>query len=214
MRSSAGSLGSAIASRQSNGGGKSAGRTVTTALLHELRQFRKDLVQVADDAEVGELEDRRVAVLVDRDDGSGALHADLVLDRAGDADRDVELRRHRLPGLADLCRVRVPARVDDRARGGDGTAERLGELLDELEVLGAAEPATAGDDHVGVLDRRAFALGVRLLDHRRLRREVLELDLHVLDLRLAAGLLRVESARAEEGDARRDFQPTSTMTES
>ena len=58
------------------------------------RQLRDDLVQVADDAEIGELEDRRVAVLVDRDDRPGALHADLVLDRAGDADGDVQLRRH------------------------------------------------------------------------------------------------------------------------
>ena len=36
-------------------------------------------------AEVGELEDRRVRVLVDRDDVLRVLHADLVLDRAGDA---------------------------------------------------------------------------------------------------------------------------------
>ena len=35
---------------------------------HELGQLRDDLVQVADDAEVAELEDRRVRVLVDRDD--------------------------------------------------------------------------------------------------------------------------------------------------
>src|SRR5207247_7636669 len=106
------------------------------ALPDELGQLRNDLVQVADDPEVRVLEDRRVRVLVDRDDHARALHADLVLDRARDAAGDVELRRDRLAGLPDLRGVRVPARVDDRARGRDGTAERLGELLDEREVLG------------------------------------------------------------------------------
>ena len=35
------------------------------------------------------------------------------------------------------------------------TAERLGQLLGEREILRCAEAATARDDHVGVLDRRA-----------------------------------------------------------
>src|SRR6185437_3977567 len=95
----------------------------------ELRQLRDDLVQVADDAEVGELEDGRVRVLVDRDDRAGALHADLVLDRARDATGDVELRRDAPARLTDLRGVRVPAGVDDGARRRDRAAERLGELL-------------------------------------------------------------------------------------
>src|SRR5262245_43122951 len=170
IRASGGAVGSAIASRQSKGGGKSDGLTLTAgsrpALFHELGELRDDLVEVADDAEIGELEDRRVRVLVDRDDDAGALHADLVLDRARDADGHVELRRDGLARLPDLRRVRVPAGVDDRARRGDGSAEGLRELLDELEVLGPAQAAAPRDDHVGVLDRGAFALGVRLLDHR------------------------------------------------
>ena len=169
-------------------------RVVGRPHAHELRrsrtssrQLRHDLVQVADDAEVGELEDRRVRVLVDRDDRARALHADLVLDRAGDADRDVELRRDGLAGLADLRRVRVPARVDDGARRGDRAAERLRELLDEREALGRAEPAAAGDDDVGVLDRRALgSSAVRLLDQLGARRAVLELDRDVADVGGAA----------------------------
>ena len=43
-----------------------------------------------------------------------------VLDGAGDAGGDVELRRHGLAGLADLVGVRVPARV----HGGPGGADR------------------------------------------------------------------------------------------
>ena len=87
--------------------------------LDRLGQLGQDLVQVADDPEVGELEDRRVRVLVDRDDVLRGLHPDLVLDRAGDPGREVQLRRDGLAGLADLRRVRIPAGVDDRARRRD-----------------------------------------------------------------------------------------------
>src|SRR5204863_6860403 len=103
----------------------------------ELGQFRDDLVHVADDAEIAELEDRRVRVLVDRDDRAGSLHADLVLDRARDPTGDVELRRDAAARLTDLRRVRIPARVDDGTGRGDGPAERLRELLAELEILRA-----------------------------------------------------------------------------
>src|SRR5262245_42589936 len=81
----------------------------------------------ADDAEVAELEDRRVRVLVDRHDDVRALHADLVLDCAADPERNVELRRHDLAGLPDLRAVRIPAGVDDGSRRADGAAERLRE---------------------------------------------------------------------------------------
>src|SRR5581483_11488071 len=101
------------------------------ALLYQLGQLWNDLVHVADDAEIGELEDRRVRILVDRDDDVRALHAHLVLDSAGDAERDIELRRDRLTRLADLSRVRIPARVDNRARRADGAAERARELFRE-----------------------------------------------------------------------------------
>ena len=121
-------------------------------------------------AEVGEFEDRRVGVLVDRDDVLRALHPDLVLDRAGDARREVQLRRDRLAGLADLRRVGVPAGVDHRARGGDGALppNAAGELLGQLEALGLAEAATAGDEDVGALDVDVGAALFAARDHRRL----------------------------------------------
>src|SRR5438874_981850 len=167
IRSSSGSVGGAIASVKLNGGGKSEGfisyeRSDVPKLVprkmrsifhvYELGQLRDDLVQVADDAEVGVLEDRRIRVLVDRDDHIRSLHAHLVLDRAGDADRNVKPGRDGLSGLADLGRVGVPAGVDNRARCRHRAAERLRELLDQREILGAAEAAAAGHDHVGVLD--------------------------------------------------------------
>src|SRR3954454_4165586 len=113
MRSSSGSVGGPTNSSASfTGGGNSAGATRSFAnsspllRLHGLGQLRHDLVEVADHPEVAELEDRRVRVLVDREDVLGVLHPDLVLDRAGDARRQVQLRRDGLPGLADLRRVR------------------------------------------------------------------------------------------------------------
>src|SRR6266550_2052259 len=87
IRSSVGSEGSATNSSGSKGGGKSAGRTVirSSALprLHQLGQLGNDLVHVADDAEIGVLEDGSVRILVDGDDRAGVLHPHLVLDRAG-----------------------------------------------------------------------------------------------------------------------------------
>ena len=141
----------------------------------ELGQLRHDLVQVADDAEVGELEDRRVRILVDRDDHARALHPDLVLDRARDPDRDVELRRDGLAGLADLRRVRVPAGVDDRARRRDRAAERCASSSTSENFSGSPSPRppatiTSASSIDGPL------LGVRLLDQLGARREVLELD--------------------------------------
>src|SRR4029079_15063414 len=117
----------------------------------------------------------------------------------GDPAGNVELRRDGLARLADLGRVRVPARVDDRARRGERAAERLREILHQREVLRAAETAAAGDDDVGVLDRRAGLLLVRLLEHRRLGREVLELDRALRDFGLARiAVDRLEGAGADQ----------------
>ena len=105
-------------------------------LAHRLRERGNHLEHVADDAVVRDLEDRRLVVLVDRDDRLRGAHAGQVLDRAGDADRDVQLRTHLPPGLADLVAVRTPPVIRHGARRADGrVAERRGEILDELEVL-------------------------------------------------------------------------------
>ncbi len=100
-------------------------------------------MEITHDAEVGELEDRSVLVLVDGEDVLRRLHADLVLDRARHAESDVELRGDGLAGLADLARVREPAGVDDGAGGTNGAAgaEGGGEVVGDREVLGRAEAA-------------------------------------------------------------------------
>src|SRR5215208_2097076 len=216
MRSSSASVaGPMNSSTGSTGGGNWLGATrpllcdivCSAALLglHGLGELGHDLVEVADDPEVGELEDRGVGVLVDRHDVLRGLHTDLVLDRAGDAGGQVELRRDRLAGLADLGGVRVPARVDDGARGRDGgvAAEGLRQLVAELEALGLAETTAAGDEDVGALDVDVGAALLAALDHLGLRRERRELDLDVLDGRAGGRviLLRLERVEAADDDA-------------
>jgi hypothetical protein len=151
-------------------------------------------VEVAYYSEVGKVEDRRVGVLVDRDDRARPLHSHLVLDCAGDAAGDVELGRDGLARLADLRRVRIPAGVDDGPRRRDRAAERLCKVFAQLEVLRFEQAATACDDHFGVLDRRTGRFLVCLLDHARSAREVGKLRFEPFDLCAAAALLRVEGA--------------------
>src|SRR5581483_1986940 len=65
-------------------------------LLHifgSSRQRRDDFKQVADDAVISDFKDRRLLVLVDRDNRARALHPDELLDRARNADGEVEFRR-------------------------------------------------------------------------------------------------------------------------
>ena len=78
-------------------------------------------------AYIGNLEDRRLGVLVDRDDGARALHADDVLDGAADAQRQVELGRDGLAGGADLAVHGQPAGIADRTRRRNLSAQRFGQ---------------------------------------------------------------------------------------
>src|SRR5665213_1465577 len=71
-------------------------------LLQQLAQFRDDFEQVPDQAVVRHLENGRLGVLVDGDDGAGVLDAGEMLNRTGNADRDIQLRGDDLAGLPDL----------------------------------------------------------------------------------------------------------------
>src|SRR5881397_2047911 len=118
---------------------------MANGLLYLFRQPRHDLEQVADDPVITDLENRRVLVLVDRDDDLRRAHAGEVLDRARDPDRDVEGRGDGLSRLAHLIGVRPPARVHHGAGRSDrgAAAERPGQLLEQLEVHRLLEPAAA-----------------------------------------------------------------------
>src|SRR6185295_19809340 len=113
-------------------------------LLQLCFQFRQHLKQVCHQSVVGDLENRRLAVLVDGDDHLAVLHAGEMLDGAGDADGNVELGRHDLAGLADLVVVRHEAGIDRGAAGADRGAELVGDLFQEREVGAALHAAAAG----------------------------------------------------------------------
>ena len=89
-----------------------------------------NLEHIPDDAVIGDLEDRRFAILVDRDDRARRAHPREMLHGAGDAERDVKIGAHDAPGLTDLIAVRTPSIVADRTRASDGrTTECAGQLF-------------------------------------------------------------------------------------
>src|SRR5208282_3632874 len=122
-----------------------------------LDELRDNLGYVADNTQVGDREDRGLAVLVDGDDVLGSLHAHHVLSRARDAASDVDSRLHRFAGLANLERVRDPAGVDDGARCARSAVQQLRQLDYERVVLGRAEPATPRHDDSRLVQLRTAA---------------------------------------------------------
>src|SRR5262245_12292162 len=120
------------------------------ALVDLFGELWSHLEQVAHHAVVDQLEDRRFGILVDGHDHLRGLHAGPVLNGAGDADRDVELWRDGLARLADLELVGVPPGVGRRPGRADGGAERVGQVLNDLEVLRTADAAATGDDDGGL----------------------------------------------------------------
>ena len=113
----------------------------------------QDLEQVANQTIVGNLKDRRLGILVDRDDQARILHAGDVLDRSREADRDIEFGRDDLAGLADLAVVGHIAGVDGGAGRADRGAQPVGERVEKaMESLGAAQPPPARDDDSGAAE--------------------------------------------------------------
>src|SRR6476619_5442544 len=116
--------------------------------------------QILLEAVVGDAEDRRLGILVDRDDDLRVLHAGEVLDRAADADRDIELRRDDLARLAALPVAWRVAGIDRGAAGAEGGAELVGKRHQDLvELVARAERSAAGDDDLRRGEFRAVVLG-------------------------------------------------------
>src|SRR5579859_5501083 len=70
-------------------------------LLDFFGQRRDHIEQVTHHPVIRNLEDGCFHVLIDGHDGPRALHAHNMLDRAADAERNIQLGRNRLPGTAD-----------------------------------------------------------------------------------------------------------------
>ena len=155
--------------------------------------------QIADQAYIGDFEDRRFPVLVDRDDRACILDAGQMLDRPGDSDGEINLGRNDLARLTDLHLVGRVARIDGRTRRADRGAELVGETKQQLEVLGAAERSSPGDDlrrrlQIGPVGRAGFraevarVCGQAHVEHPR------------FDAGAAAGTCRLEGRHAHGRD--------------
>src|SRR5688500_4791666 len=110
-------------------------------------QLRYEFEQVADEAVIGDFEDRSVRILVDGNHDAGVLHAGEVLNGAGNTNRDVEFGRDDLARLADLAVIGRVARIDRGTRGAYCRTQRIGQRPDQrLELLGRAEGSSPGND--------------------------------------------------------------------
>ena len=99
---------------------------------------------------VGDFKDRRLGIFIHGDDGPRAFHADDVLNRAADAEREIKLGRDRLARGADLTVHGEPAGIADGTRGGEFAAECVGELLSHFDVFLFFDAATDRHDDFGL----------------------------------------------------------------
>src|SRR4029450_12415523 len=110
----------------------------TVKFVEVSRQLRQRLRESRDRPVIGELQDRRLFILVDRHNYFRILHAAEMLNRSGNPDRDVKLRCHDLAGLADLPVIGRISRVHCRARRADCRPQLIGDRQDIFsEIFGA-----------------------------------------------------------------------------
>ena len=110
-------------------------RLLLNLLLQSLRQHGDNLVQVSNDAEVGDAEDGGKLVLVDGDDEVGLFHTGQVLDGTADTASHVEVRADSLTRLTDLTLVRHHAVVDHGTARRNLSAKHIGQSLQLVEAF-------------------------------------------------------------------------------
>ena len=103
--------------------------------LEVAEQLGDRLKEVGYQAIISDLKNGRLSIFVDGHNGFGALHTGEVLDGPADADGEIEIWSHHFAGLPDLEIVRHSARIADGPGSPDSTAELVGEIFNELEVL-------------------------------------------------------------------------------
>jgi len=81
------------------------------------------LVEGADNAQIGQLENGSVRGGIDGQNKIRSTHTHSMLDRAGNPGGDVQLGPDGLAGLTALVGLRDPPGVDDRSRSADDPAE-------------------------------------------------------------------------------------------
>src|SRR5450759_707709 len=133
-------------------------------LLDLVDHGRNHFQQIIHNTVVSVLEYRGVGVLVDRDHHVRSLHSRHVLERAADAEGQVELGLYGLARDADLAVGRKPAGVHDGAASRDIGAQQLGEVLYHRQVLVLADTAADRDQHGGLCDVHVADLRLHVLE--------------------------------------------------
>src|ERR1017187_7639759 len=123
------------------------------ACHQRLNQRRQDFMNIAHDAEIGNLKDGSIGVLVDRDDVLRSLHTNHVLGRPGDATRYVDRGLDGLARLTHLMGVRKPTGINDGPTGARCTVEQFRGLFNQRVLLRLTQTASTRND-----DRRLFEL--------------------------------------------------------
>src|SRR5581483_4455423 len=169
-------------------------KTLSFCLLNLLHQRWNNVEQISDHAVIRHLKDGRLRVLINSDHRSRAFHADNMLDRATDAESQVELRRNRLARRPDLAVHRQPAGVADRPRGRDLSAQGFRKLLGQLNVLLLLD--AAADRHDDLRLRKIHRLLGFLEGRLRTRTDgaVRDLQVDCLDRRSSGTRLRFVAA--------------------
>ena len=103
-------------------------------------------MEVGDDAVVGDAEDGGFGVPVDGHDDAGATHPHQMLDRAGYAESDVEVRGNDVAARSDLVLTGQPAVVYDRPARSEFGVQRRGQVGRDGDLVRAADSAAGGND--------------------------------------------------------------------
>ncbi len=95
-----------------------------------------------------------------------------MLDRTRDTDRKIYIRANSLSSLSNLQILALPAGIHNRTGAAHCTADRLSQIIKDLEILRASHTAAAGHENLSVHDIHCVGEVLDNLD-----------DLHILVIR-------------------------------
>ena len=155
-------------------------------------QFRHDFKEIADDAVVGEFENRCIGIFIDGNDQFSILNAQFMLDSTGNTHRDVDFRSNFLTRNADLQIMGSPFVIDEGLRNAEGSPDALSESFDSFHAFFVLNAAAGADDNFSRFNGQAFGcifngFKVGYFDRRSVTAEI---DFFFDDIALAGRISR------------------------
>ena len=108
-----------------------------------------------------------------------------MLNCATDTDRNIKPRRNNFAGLPNLHIVGRIAGINRRARGASTRFQFVGQIINELEIIGAAKGSATANDNRCALQIRALAAACFQADKARVTGER-NVDRHRFNRRTAS----------------------------